>query len=76
MYFIGDGVSLEIVNSIVNSPSVYLTLFIGLLSYTLRSSNAREMRLQEQLDKIIPILDNLVRDVNDIKNDMKKGSDK
>lgn len=72
----GDGVTLEIVNSIVNSPSVYLTLFIGLLSYTLRSSNAREMRLQEQLDKIIPILDNLVRDVNDIKNDMKKGSDK
>ena len=60
----------------MNSPSVYLTLFIGLLSYTLRSSNAREMRLQEQLDKIIPILDNLVRDVNDIKNDMKKGSDK
>ena len=54
----GDGVTLEIVNSIVNSPSVYLTLFIGLLSYTLRSSNAREMRLQEQLDKIIPILDN------------------
>ena len=72
----GDGVTLEIVNSIVNSPSVYLTLFIGLLSYTLRSSNAREMRLQEQLDKIIPILDNLVRDVNDIKNDMRKGSDK
>ena len=72
----GDGVTLEIVNSIVNSPSVCLTLFIGLLSYTLRSSNAREMRLQEQLDKIIPILDNLVRDVNDIKNDMKKGSDK
>ena len=72
----GDGVTLEIVNSIVNSPSVYLTLFIGLLSYSLRSSNAREMRLQEQLDKIIPILDNLVRDVNDIKNDMKKGSDK
>ena len=72
----GDGVTLEIVNSIVNSPSVYLTLFIGLLSYTLRSSNAREMRLQEQLDKIIPILDNLVRDVNDIKNDMKKGSGK
>ena len=28
---------------------------------------------KEQLDKIIPILDNLVRDVNDIKNDMKKG---
>ena len=72
----GDGVTLEIVNSIVNSPSVNLRLFIGLLSYTLRSSNAREMRLQEQLDKIIPILDNLVRDVNDIKNDMKKGSDK
>ena len=29
--------------------------------------------MRNQLDKIVPILDNLVKDVNEIKNDLKRG---
>ena len=68
-----DGITIESVNSIVNSPSVYLTLFIMLLAYVLKSSQLREQQMRDQLDKIVPILDRLVRDVNDIKNELRKG---
>ena len=68
-----DGVTVEMVNSLASSQVAFGSLFILLLVYVLRTSEKRESKLQEQLDKIIPILDNLVRDVNDIKNDMKKG---
>lgn len=62
---------MELINEVVNSPSVYLTLFIGLLGYVLKTSQIREFKMRDQLDKIVPILDNLVRDVNDIKNELK-----
>lgn len=68
-----DGITIESVNSMVNSPSVYLTLFIMLLAYVLKSSQLREQQMRDQLDKIVPILDRLVRDVNDIKNELRKG---
>lgn len=68
-----DGITIESVNGIVNSPSVYLTLFIMLLAYVLKSSQLREQQMRDQLDKIVPILDRLVRDVNDIKNELRKG---
>lgn len=68
-----DGITIESVNNIVNSPSVYLTLFIMLLAYVLKSSQFREQQMRDQLDKIVPILDRLVRDVNDIKNELRKG---
>ena len=68
-----DGITIESVNNIVNSPSVYLTLFIMLLAYVLKSSQLREQQMRDQLDKILPILDRLVRDVNDIKNELRKG---
>ena len=68
-----DGITIESVNNIVNSPSVYLTLFIMLLAYVLKSSQLREPQMRDQLDKIVPILDRLVRDVNDIKNELRKG---
>ncbi len=68
-----DGITIESVNNIVNSPSVYLTLFIMLLAYVLKSSQLREQQMRDQLDKIVPILDRLVRDVNDIKNELRKG---
>ena len=67
-----DGITIESVNNIVNSPSVYLTLFIMLLAYVLKSSQLREQQMRDQLDKIVPILDRLVRDVNDIKNELKE----
>ena len=68
-----DGITIESINNMVNSPSVYLTLFIMLLAYVLKSSQLREQQMRDQLDKIVPILDRLVRDVNDIKNELRKG---
>ena len=68
-----EGITVEMVNSLASSQVAFGSLFILLLVYVLRTSEKRESKLQEQLDKIKPILDNLVRDVNDIKNDMKKG---
>lgn len=68
-----ESITIESVNSIVNSPSVYLTLFIGLLAFVLKSSQLRETQMRDQLDKTVPILDRLVRDVNEIKNELRKG---
>ena len=65
--------NLEVINNLVNSPSVYLTLFITLLAYVLKSSQLREAQMRDQLDKTVPILDRLVRDVNEIKNELRKG---
>ena len=68
-----DGMNIEVINNLVNSPSVYLTLFIALLAYVLKSSQLRETQMRDQLDKTVPILDRLVRDVNEIKNELRKG---
>ena len=68
-----EGITIESFNSIVNSPSVYLTLFIGLLAYVLKSSQLRETQMRDQVDKTVPILDRLVTDVNEIKNELRKG---
>ena len=68
-----DGMYIEAINNLVNSPSVYLTLFIALLAYVLKSSQLRETQMRDQLDKTVPILDRLVRDVNEIKNELRKG---
>ena len=68
-----ESITIESVNGIVNSPSVYLTLFIGLLAFVLKSSQLRETQMRDQLDKTVPILDRLVRDVNEIKNELRKG---
>lgn len=65
--------NIEVINNLVNSPSVYLTLFITLLAYVLKSSQLREAQMRDQLDKTVPILDRLVRDVNEIKNELRKG---
>ena len=65
--------NIEVINNLVNSPSVYLTLFIALLAYVLKSSQLRETQMWDQLDKTVPILDRLVRDVNEIKNELRKG---
>lgn len=67
-----EDISLEMLNNIVNSPSVYLIMFSILLRYVLKSSQDRETKMREQLDRIVPVLDNLVRDVTDIKNELKE----
>jgi len=60
--------TLESVNSIANSPSAYLILFIFLLMYVLKTSSERERQMREQLDKTIPILDRLVKDMEVVKD--------
>lgn len=64
--------SLEMANNIANSPVAYLILFIALLWYILKTSQEREFKMREQLDKIVPILDNLVNKVNYIEEELKK----
>lgn len=52
--------TLEAINSIVSSPFAYLILFIGLLSFVLRSSQIREEQMREQLNRTIPVLDKIL----------------
>lgn len=66
-----EGITIESINSITNSPTAYLTLFIILLYYVLKSSNQREKEMRDQLDKIVPILDNLVNKVDYIERKLK-----
>ena len=66
-----DGFTIETMNAISNSPTAYLTLFMILLYYVLKSSNQREKEMRDQLDKIVPILDNLVSKVDYIEKRLK-----
>lgn len=60
--------TVESINAIANSPSAYLILFIFLLMYVLKTSSERETQMREQLDKTIPILDRLVKDMEVVKD--------
>ena len=60
--------TVESINAIANSPSAYLILFIFLLMYVLKTSSERETQMREQLDKTIPILDRLVKDMEIVKD--------
>jgi len=51
---------LELINSIVDSPSVHLMLFISLLMYVLRSSQKREELMGVELQKVVPVLDKIL----------------
>ena len=70
-----ESVTFETVNAISNSPSAYLILFIFLLMYVLKTSSEREKQMREQLDKTIPILDKLVKDMESIKDKILNGDD-
>ena len=59
---------LGVLNEVANSPFAYLIMFMALLGYVIKSSDAREIKMREQLDKIVPILDHLVREVEDIRD--------
>ena len=59
---------LGVLNEVANSPFAYLIMFMALLAYVIKSSDAREIKMREQLDKIVPILDHLVREIEDIKD--------
>ena len=58
----------NVLNEVANSPFAYLIMFMALLTYVIKSSDAREIKMREQLDKIVPILDHLVREIEDIKD--------
>lgn len=68
-----DKATLEIINDIANSQFSYLVMFITLLWYVLKTSQEREFKMRDQLDKIVPILDNLVNKVNSIEDELRKG---
>ena len=57
----------SVLNEVANSPFAYLIMFMALLGYVIKSSDTREVAMREQLDKIVPILDHLVREIEDIK---------
>ena len=62
----------SVLNEVANSPFAYLIMFMALLGYVIKSSDAREIKMREQLDKIVPILDHLVREIEDIKDTISK----
>ena len=64
--------SMDVVNSIVNSPSAYLTLFIALLGYVLHSSQNREKEMREQLDKTVPVLEKILTRLDIIENKLER----
>lgn len=55
-----EGLTLDAVNNIVNSPTAYLSLFVVLLGYVLYSSQNREREMREQLDKTVPVLEKIL----------------
>ena len=70
-----ESFTFETVNAISKSPSAYLILFIFLLMYVLKTSSEREKQMREQLDKTIPILDKLVKDMETVKDKILNGDD-
>ena len=66
---------IELSSTIANSPVAYFILFILMLMYELKTSSDRELKMREQLDKTIPILEVIVTKVDRIekKLDMKEG---
>lgn len=47
-------------NEVANSPFAYLILFMILLAYVIKSSDEREHKMREQLDKTVPILSQIL----------------
>ena len=66
----------SVLNEVANSPFAYLIMFMALLGYVIKSSDAREVKMREQLDKIVPILDHLVREIESIKKSISRKRDK
>ena len=65
----------NVLNEVANSPFAYLIMFMALLGYVIKSSDAREVKMREQLDKIVPILDHQVREIEDIKDTINRGKE-
>lgn len=53
-------IEIELLDRIANSQFAYLILFMGLLGYVIKTSYDREQKMNEQLDKTIPILNQIL----------------
>ncbi len=62
---------LNALTEMIMSQGVFAALFIWLLIDTNRKNEIREKRMQEQLDKTIPILDQIVLRLDDIEEKIK-----
>ena len=65
-------IPMDAVNSIVNSPTAYLTLFIMLLWYVLSASQKREKEMREQLDKTVPVLEKILMRLDIIEDKLER----
>lgn len=63
---------ITMLNDIANSPFAYLILFMLLLGYVIKSSDDREKKMREQLDKTIPILSQILTRLDIIEEEIKK----
>jgi hypothetical protein len=63
---------LELLDTIVNSPSAHLMLFISLLGYVLSTSQKREKEMREQLDKTVPVLEKILVRLDVIENKLER----
>lgn len=50
----------NLLNEIANSQFAYLIMFMGLLSFVIKTSYDRENKMREQLDKTVPILNQIL----------------
>lgn len=50
----------EMISEVAQSQFAYLIMFIGLLVYVIKASDEREKKTREQLDKTVPILNQIL----------------
>ncbi|MGL5693728.1 MAG: BhlA/UviB family holin-like peptide [Peptostreptococcaceae bacterium] len=62
---------LNALTDMIMSQGVFAALFIWLLIDTNKKNEIREQRMQEQLDKTIPILNQIVLRLDDIEDKIK-----
>ncbi|CEN26346.1 Protein of uncharacterised function (DUF2762) [[Clostridium] sordellii] len=62
---------LNALTEMIMSQGVFAALFIWLLIDTNRKNEIREKRMQEQLDRTIPILNQIVVRLDDIEDKIK-----
>lgn len=52
--------NVELISEVAQSQFAYLIMFIGLLVYVIKASDEREKKTREQLDKTVPILNQIL----------------
>lgn len=52
--------NVELISEVAQSQFAYLIMFIGLLVYVIKASDERERKTREQLDKTVPILNQIL----------------